>query len=416
MTEFLMTHRIPESLTPLGEWLAEVADNVTLITDQHAFPSYHEIFPDVYAVPGYAENSAVEVLLQEVCRQRPITTLIHVTEDDILRCARVRDQFGISGLRYAQALAWRDKYEMKRLLTGHVPVPAHTLPSGAAHALDFARSTGYPVVVKPRAGFASRGVTIVPDAAELTRLAASWDPDDVLLEAFEAGPVFHIDGFTSGQELLYLSVSRYINDCLSFQEALPLGSVQLDRDSEEFSRAEAFTAKVLRALPPAGFCPFHLEVFQRPDGEFAFCEIACRLGGAHVVQALTYATGVNPARLWVRDQAGLADGPQTARRLSDNDGRYGWLLIPPHAGRLLEVRNPPSLPFIKDFYVNTTAPREFTGATGSVDSIMSFVVHGQDSADLTRNVLHCARLAAGLARWEAVTPIQHHDNEPIPAT
>ena len=64
MADILMTHRIPESLTPLGEWLAEVADRVTLITDQHAFPTYQETFPDVYAVPGYSANNAVEVLLQ----------------------------------------------------------------------------------------------------------------------------------------------------------------------------------------------------------------------------------------------------------------------------------------------------------------------------------------------------------------
>jgi hypothetical protein len=401
MAEFLMTHRIPESLTPLGEWLAEVADRLTLITDQHAFSTYQESFPDVYAVPGYSANNAVEVLLQEVCRQRPITTLIHSTEDDILRCARVRDQFGISGLRYQQAVAWRDKYEMKRLVTGHVPVPSHAVPRDVGDALDFARSAGYPVVVKPRTGFASRGVTVVPDADQLTRLADGWDADDVLLEAFVAGPVFHMDGFTDGQELLYLSVSRYLNDCLSFHASLPLGSVQLDRDSDDFRRAESFTAKVLRALPPVGFSPFHLEAFRRPDGELVFCEIACRLGGAHVIPALTYATGVNPARLWIRHQAGLADGPGAAKALADADRRYGWLLIPPRVGRLLEVREPPSLPFIKDFFVDTSVPREFSGATGSVDSVMSFVLEGRDSADLTRNVLHCARLASGLSRWES---------------
>ena len=192
MAEFLMTHRIPESLTPLGEWLAEVADKLTLITDQHAFPTYQETFPDVYAVPGYSANNAVEVLLQEVFPHRRITTLIHSTEDDILRCARVRDRFGISGLRYQQAVAWRDKYEMKRLVTGHVPVPSHTVPRDVGDALDFAQSVGYPVVVKPRTGFASRGVTVVADAVELTRLVDGWDADDLLLEAFVAGPVLHM--------------------------------------------------------------------------------------------------------------------------------------------------------------------------------------------------------------------------------
>jgi len=395
-----MTHRIPASLTPVGEWLAEVADKVTLITDDHSFPTYQETFPHVYAVPRYSVNNAVELLLQEVCRQRPVTTLIHVTEDDILRCARVRDQFGIGGLRYQQAVAWRDKYEMKRLVAGHVPVPSFTVPRDVEHALAFARDAGYPVVVKPRTGFASRGVTVIADSGELARRVAGWEDDDLLLEAFVDGPVFHMDGFTVDQELLYLSVSRYINDCLSFHESLPLGSVQLDRGSDDFRLAESFTKKVLRALPSAGFCPFHLEAFRRSDGELVFCEIACRLGGAHVVQALTYATGVNPARLWVRHQAGLEDGPGAAKSLADTDVRYGWLLIPPRPGKLLEVAEPPSLPFIKDFFVNTPVPSEFSGATGSVDSIMSFVVDGHDTADLTRNVLSCAQLASELSRWE----------------
>lgn len=401
MTEFLMTHRIPQSHTPLGEWLAEIADRVTLITDQHAHPTYQGTFRDVYAVPDYSVDGAVEAVLQKVCEQRPITTLIHSTEDDILRCARVRDQFGISGLRYQQALAWRDKHEMKRLVKGHVPVPSHTVPRNIEDVLEFARSAGFPVVMKPRTGFASRGVTVTTDAAQLARATAGWDADDLLLEAFVAGPVFHMDGFTVNHELLYLSVSRYLNDCLSFHASLPLGSVQLDRDSEDFRQAETFTGKVLAALPPVGFSPFHLEAFRRPDGELVFCEIACRLGGAHVMQALTYVTGVNPARLWIRHQAGLEDGPGIARNLADAGTRYGWLLIPPHPGRLLEVRRPPSLPFIKDFFINTPVPSEFSGATGSVDSIMSFVLEGHDSAALTRNALDCVRLAPDLSRWEA---------------
>jgi hypothetical protein len=403
MTEFLMTHRIPQSLTPIGEWLTEIADRITLITDQESYPGYLDTFPVVYAAPGYATSDTVDTLLREICAQRPITTLIHSTEDDILRCARVRDQFGISGLRYQQALAWRDKYEMKRQVKNYVPVPAHTIPGNVEDALEFARGTGYPIVRKPRTGFASHGVTVIADTAQLTRAAASWDTDDLLLEEFVAGPVFHMDGFTVDHELLYLSVSRYLNDCLSFQESLPLGSVQLDRDSDDFHQAQAFTEKVLRALPPVGFSPFHLEAFRRADGELVFCEIACRLGGAHVVQALTHATGVNPARLWIRHQAGLEDGPRIARKLADTGKRYGWLLIPPRPGRLLEVRRPPSLPFIKDFFINVPVPSEFTGATGSVDCIMSFVLEGHNSAALTRHASECVRLAADLSRWDTAS-------------
>ena len=64
------------------------------------------------------------------------------------------------------------------------------------------------------------------------------------------------------------------------------------------------------------------------------------------------------------------------------------------------MRQPPALPFVREFFVNAPVPSEFTGASGSVDSVMSFVLHGKDSTDLTRNLHYCARLAAELARWE----------------
>jgi hypothetical protein len=400
VTEVLVTNRVPATATPIGEWLAEVADGVTLITGADAHAGYSQTFPRVYAVPDYSTNAAVELLLEEVCRQRGIRTLIHMTEDDILRCARVRDRFAIPGLRYQDALVWRDKYHMKRTVGGHVPVPQFTIPRDIGDALAFARRVGYPVVVKPRAGFSSHGVTVAGNGAVLARLADGWEPDDVMIESFVPGEIFHIDGFTVGGELLYVTVSRYINNCLSFHEVLPLGSVQLNRGSADFKRGEEFAIKVLRVLPPVDFCPFHLEVFKRPDGEMVFCEIACRLGGAHIMQTLTYATGVNPARLWVRHQAGLEDGPAIARRLADRDQRYGWLLVPPRSGQLVEIREPAGLPFIKDFFVNTAVPRVFAGATGSVDSFISFVVEGRDSADLARNIDHCAQLADSLSRWE----------------
>ena len=402
MTELLMTHRIPASTTPLGEWLAEVADRVTLITSPEAYQDYRDVFPRVYAVPDYSDNTAVEALLTEACASRPVASLIHVTEDDVLRCARVRDTFGIRGLRYAEAITWRDKHLMKRLVRGKVPVPEFTVPAGADAAARFAAAVGYPVVVKPRTSFGSHGVTLAADDRQLAALAARWDPGDVLLEAFVPGGMLHIDGFTADGECLFAQPSRYVNGCLSFHEGQPLGSVQLDPGSDDFTRAVAFAREVLAAMPPVGFCPFHLEAFQRPDGELVFCEIACRLGGAHIMESLTYATGVNPAALWIRHQAGLADGPSVASALTAGSRRFGWLLIPPRPGRLAGVRQPEGFDFIEDFIVKVPLPSVFTGATGSTDSFIAFVVSGPDSVGLEANIRKCADLADDLAIWEEI--------------
>lgn len=398
MSELLMVHRIPRSVTPLGDWLAEVADRVTLVTGDEAFGPYRASFPHVYAVPGYSDNPAVDVLLDEVCRQRPISTLVHVTEDDILRCARARDRHGIPGLRYSEALPWRDKYLMKqRVRAAGVAVPDFAVPRDAGEALAFAGRAGYPVVVKPRTGFASHGVEPVRDPERLAELAAGWDPDDVLLESFVPGEVYHVDGFMHEGAILYVSASRYINNCLSFQDSVPLGSVQLDRDDPEFARLAELAGQVVAGLPPVDFSPFHLEVFA--DGErLVFCEIACRLGGAHIMETLTYATGVNPAQLWIRHQAGLEHGPGV--RLGDSGKSYGWLLVPPRRGRLTGIREPEGHPYIKDFIVKTAVPRDFDGAHGSTDSYLAFVVEGDNSAQAEQRLRACIRLADTITSWE----------------
>jgi ATP-grasp domain-containing protein len=400
MSELVITHRIPSSITPLGDWLADIADQVTLITSSDAHDGYRHAFPRVFAVPDYPFNPAVEGLLAEVCRQRRPARLVHVTEDDILRCATIRDRFEIPGLSYDDAVPWRDKYVMKRRVqAAGIATPEFCAPRHLDDAERFAGRVGYPVVAKPRLGFGSLGVEIVADRAALSRLAGRWDATDILLEEYTPGAVYHVDGFMHRGGVLYVSVSRYLNDCLAFRDSRPLGSFQLDRDSATFAAFDRLARRVVAALPTVEFSPFHLEVFRRPDtGQLVFCEVACRLGGAHIMETLTYATGINPAALWIRHQAGLEDG--TRRVLHDQSTRYGWLLIPPRPGRLVAVDPPEPRPYIKDFIVKTAVPRTFDGAQSSTDSYLAFVVDGADSAAVETNLRACITLADQLARWE----------------
>ncbi|WP_132114047.1 ATP-grasp domain-containing protein [Actinocrispum wychmicini] len=398
MNELLIAHRIPPNVTPLRQWLAEVASRTNVLTSKEIYPHYAGDFAGTHAIPDYLDDIAFEQTVAEIVRHHPITKLIHVTEDDILRCAQARDRYDLPGLRYIDALPWRDKYHMKRFVrwTG-VPTPEFAAPSSIVDAEVFARRVGYPVVVKPRLGFASRGVKVVHDSAGLREAASAWDVDDVLIESYTPGFVYHVDGFMHDGKPLYVSVSRYLNDCMAFHDGLPLGSVQLDRDSENFQRVARFAEEVIPALPPVDFSPFHLEVFHTPDDELVFCEIACRLGGAHIMESLTYATGVNPAQLWIRHQAGLVDGRTVA--VKDRGNRYGWLLVPPKTGVLTGIDEPTGYPFIKDFIVKAPIGKRFDGAHASTDSFVAFVVEGTDSADLERNIRFCSELSNTLGRW-----------------
>ncbi|MEU2791823.1 ATP-grasp domain-containing protein [Streptomyces sp. NPDC007100] len=398
--ELILCYRIYTPTNQIGAWLSEAMDRIRLITSDETRDAYAPDFPNLESVPEYVTSPEVERRMDAICERGGTKAVIHVTEDDILRCARVRDRYGIPGLRLADALPWRDKYHMKQWMReAGVPTADFLVPADTRDALEFAERVGYPLVAKPRLGFASRGVELLSGPDEVQRAAADWDFDDLLLESYvEGGTMYHVDGFTDSAGVTYAQVSRYVNGCLSFAEALPLGSVQLGPGSPESVELTAYTERVVAALPDVGFCPFHLEVFRTPDGGLVFCEIACRLGGAHVVETLTLATGVNPLRLWLRHQAGLEDGRQTV--LADQGRRYGWLFVPPKAGRLLSIREPEDTAFIRQYSIRTTAPRTFDGAHSSSDSIATFVVDGADSAEVEQNLRACVDLMGTLATWE----------------
>ena len=392
----VVAHRIPASVTPLAEWLAEVADRVVLITSRASAGGYASSFPEVIAVDDYSGPDEVTHHLDELCRTRNVTRIVHGTEDDILRLARVRTRYGIAGMRETQALPYRDKALMKDAVSAAVLTPGYLLPAGPDEAVAFAAKLGWPVIVKPRLGYGSRGVVVVTSEARLRAEVAMRPVDDVLIEEFVPGDVYHVDGFMRDGKVLVAVISRYLNGCLAYQSGEPLGSVQVDADDPAAGTSQSFAAAAVAALPPTELTPFHLEIFAHATtGELYFCEIAARLGGAHVYETLTPAIGVDPVRLWFRNQVGLVEQPQFHR----SRHRYGWLLIPPQVGTLETIADLPLPEGVVLYRTNVKPPQTFDGAHASTDAVVSFVVMGESSQHVEHRVRSCIDWAANALRW-----------------
>jgi biotin carboxylase len=392
-------HRVPRSVTPLDQWLAPILPDVTLLTSNDAADDYGKRIDSVIAFSDYANDGAVLDSLRELCGAGGISRIVHVAEADVLRAAQLRDEFDLPGIRTSAALAYRDKLVMKeRVAAAGIPTPRFLAPDSADAAAKFAASAGCPVVVKPRLGVGSRGLEIVAAPAGLGALVPdSWPA--LLVEEYISGGMKHVDGFMSDGTVTFAAVSEYVNDCLSYRQSVPLGSVQLDRSGADFARVEDFARRVVRALPPTDFSPFHLEVFVREaDGELVFCEIACRLGGGYIMDTLGLALGENPAAIAIRHQAGLIDGARL--RLAARPGSHGFLLVPPRRGRLIRVDTPPARPYLTDFHVHSSWPREFDGASSSGDFVCAFVVSGQDEHATRQALADCFELAADCIQWE----------------
>ncbi|MDX3630112.1 ATP-grasp domain-containing protein [Streptomyces europaeiscabiei] len=395
----VVLNRVPAILTPLGDWLAEVAEDVALITSAEAAVGYRGTFPTMVEIEDYSTGAGTQEALELLCQANDVTQIVHVTEEDVLRAAQARDLFGIPGQSLAEALPFRDKLVMKqRVAAAGLRTPGFCAPRDLDEAHAFAAEFGWPVVVKPRLGYASSGVQLIRSEKQLTDEIAQREFSDILMEEYIPGLVYHVDGEAEFGELRYSCPSQYINDCLSFHDSAPLGSVQLEPSNPVAARLNAYTREVLAAMPPGDRSPFHLEVMlHEADGQLYFCEIASRLGGAHVPQALTYRTGVNPAESWIRYQAGLAVPGNGSIELSKE--LYGWVLIPPKRGTLLAIDVPDLPTHIQEFNVRAAAPQDFTGASASTDAVLSFVAKGETSELLERRLGEFTLVAQGFMKW-----------------
>ncbi|MFE9762987.1 acetyl-CoA carboxylase biotin carboxylase subunit family protein [Streptomyces sp. NPDC005808] len=254
-----------------------------------------------------------------------VDQLVALSEFTLGIAAEVRETLGIPGPRPQDVAVYRNKLTMKELVAkAGVRVPRFVPCGDAEPAIAFARSVGYPLILKPVAGAASIGVHKVDDEAALLSLLEAVDSDDYELEEFIEGTIHHVDGFADNEsQIPFQSVSRYINDCLSFEAGgEPLGSVVM-QSSELRTRIEEFARTCVSALGMKSM-PFHLELFVTKTGELVFLEVAGRIGGAEVPYLTHRLFGVNLCQVWLN---ALCEGTVTLPpRAGDPSG--GWLIIP----------------------------------------------------------------------------------------
>ncbi|MFE5732537.1 ATP-grasp domain-containing protein [Streptomyces sp. NPDC056528] len=209
-------------------------------------------------------------------------------------------------------VSYRDKRLMKRrVAAAGVPTARWaSLPDRADRGdlAAVAERLEFPLVVKPVAGAGTIGTITVRSAEELEPSLESLGPlpyfksRQLIAEEFVTGRELHVDALWNGDEPLFLVVSAYFVNVLSVLEGLkestadtgtPLdGSYVISPEDapDLYKRVLDLHRDVNRAFG-IDRAVTHLELFERPDGELVFSEIATRLGGAYVGSMLTEVLG-----------------------------------------------------------------------------------------------------------------------------
>ncbi|MDG4767451.1 biotin carboxylase [Solwaraspora sp. WMMD406] len=315
--------------------------------------------------------------------------LVALNEGDLITAARLRAELGLPGQHPSAVARFRDKLVMTRLVAD---AGVRTLAFADAPDVDavrvFAESHGWPVVVKPRRGTASRGIQVLNSAADLSRLA-DLPPEPRLVQRFCPAPIYHIDGLWTGAELGPWRASRYVNAPAAFTSGAVLGSVEVD-DPLLLAELGRFTAAVAGALSDQPWV-FHMEAFADADVAPTFLEVGYRVGGAEIPFLWREVHGVDLMTAAVDVQLGrtpVLSPPATWRT-------GGWLLVPtpvPAPCEVVVATDPSALADIECLYASRVPrPGQAIPRIGGYEHVGArFRFGGADTATVEKALLDVA--------------------------
>ncbi|WP_329148218.1 biotin carboxylase [Streptomyces sp. NBC_01456] len=323
----LVIHRWRDGYARYENYLDHEAYDVTYVTTNLGLPSVPAGAAAVRMVPATDDFDGVWPAVAHLSARfgRPQRVLA-LNEGDLDTAALVREKLGCAGQTPDRLARFRDKLTMNRVIAeAGIPAPAFADAPDEAAVETFAQTHGWPVVVKPRRGTASRGVVRLDSAADLP-LLRTLPPEPRLVQTYCADPVLHIDGLWTGEALGPWRASRYVNTCVDFTEGEALGSVEID-DPHLLDLIGEFTARAAGALSTEPWV-FHLELFagRSPDGApvLHFLEAGYRVGGAEIPFVWREVHGID----LMAAAADIQLGNRPDLPVPSHWHTGGWLLVP----------------------------------------------------------------------------------------
>jgi carbamoyl-phosphate synthase large subunit len=262
---------------------------------------------DAFVVPDCTTADFVPAML-DLCRRHEVRLVVPTIDPELAVYARHRAAFAEIGTTVAVSdpetvAIGTDKDLTHRWLTEH-RLPTVRQARGQDVLAD-PSDWGYPVIVKPRRGSASIGVSVVRDADEL---ALAIREHDLVVQSLAPGHEHTVDVLVDRAHHVVAAVPRR----------------RLEVRSGEVSKAitvrcpalEALAVRVCRELPGA-YGVINVQVFVADTGELNVIEINPRFGGGF---PLAYEAGALFPHWLVEEIAGI---PSTAH----NEWRSGLVML-----------------------------------------------------------------------------------------
>ncbi len=235
-----------------------------------------------------------------------VDRLVGALEQLQVPLGQVRDRLGLDGMREEAARNFREKSRMKDVLgAAGIQVARHRLVSSVAEGVEFARTIGGPVVIKPpdgAGGFSTYRAANLTEAAQILEAQRPSAARPSLVEEFMTGLERSFDAVTIQGRPVWHSLTVYTPTPLEVLENPWIQwTVLLPRETDhrrwdEVRRVGVETLRVLGMTTGLS----HMEWFERPNGSVAVSEIGARPPGARIVPLIGYAHDCDFFHKWAR--------------------------------------------------------------------------------------------------------------------
>lgn len=268
-----------------------------LDSDVGGWLSHYEQVPSVVDVD--ALESAVRFIQSRIWVDRLEATI----EAHVEAAAAVRERCGIPGTSVRTAFLCRDKPAMKEALrSAGVPTAQSDGADNPDELRRFARSVGYPLIIKPRSAAGASGTVKVDNDAELEAAMPGLGfqyGNSVAVEEFIEGHEGFYDTISIGGRVALEFASHYYPNVLEAMRTRWISPVFITTNRIDSSGYDEVKQMGQRVISDLGIetSATHMEWFFGPKG-LKFSEIGCRPPGVGAWDLYCAANEMDVYREW----------------------------------------------------------------------------------------------------------------------
>jgi biotin carboxylase len=304
MRVVFLSPRYPPEMRQFTRGLAEVGAEVLGVGDGSPDGELRRYLSDYLEVPSIMNEEDVMHRVHQWLRGRTVDRVLANWEPLVIVAARLRERFGLPGMSVDAVRGFRDKQLMKdRVAAAGLRVPRAKRVRTIEEVWEAIEHTGYPAIIKPISGAGSADTYKVESAHDMEKVLPHMRHiDEAICEEYITGEEYTYDTACIDGVPVYENVTRYIPPALEMRSNEWISPIMLsvrDLDQPHIRPGIELGRKVLKALG-MGDGMTHMEWFLKPDGEVVFGEVACRPGGACVVDIMNYTSDIDLFREWGR--------------------------------------------------------------------------------------------------------------------